>query len=196
MNIFGLAWRKFGVRNAPDGRRIVAFALAGARGQTTVAAALLLVVLILVAAGLTDAYILLETRAWARQVAEDAAISGASAGRDWDGFIATGEMRLIETTAYDVALDALGEGLSQRSAVTAVTDVRVLPDPSGGVIPSYPPLARADIFGSGDWTTTEPAVGVYLTLPVETVFYRLAIGSGQPVELHVFAAAGVATQTN
>jgi hypothetical protein len=153
-------------------------------------------VLLLVAAGLTDTYILLETRAWAQRIAEDAAVSGVSAARDWDNYIATGEMRLVETTAQTVALDALAEGLSQRNASPIVTDVRVLPEAAGGSIPNYPPLARADIFGDGDWTANEPAVGVYLALPVETVFFGAAFGGGQPVELHLFAAAGVATQTN
>ena len=166
------------------------------KGQTTIAAALLVVVLILVAAGLTDVYLLLETRAWARRVAEDAAIIGAGAGRDWDGFIATGEMRLIEATAQATTLDALQDGLSERNASPTAIDVRVLAEPFGGSIPNYPPLGRADIFGQGDWTATEPAVGVYLSLPVETTFFGLTFGGNQPVELHLFAAAGVATQTN
>ena len=165
------------------------------RGQTTIAAALLVMVLLLVAAGLTDTYILLETRAWARRVAEDAAVVGASAGRDWDGFVANGEMTLIQATAYTAALDALQDGLDQRGMTAYAADVRVLPNSGGGTITGYPPLERADMFGSSDWTANEPAVGVYLSLPVETVFFGLVNG-GQPVEAHVFAAAGVAVQAN
>jgi hypothetical protein len=40
---------------------------------------------------------------------------------------------------------------------------------------------------------TEPAVGDYLEVPLQTVFWHV-ISGGSAVTLHVFAAAGVMTE--
>ena len=63
--------------------------------------------------------------------------------------------------------------------------VEVLNAPGGGSLADFPP-ART-------WSDTEPAVGIYMEVPVETVFMQ-AVNGGGPVVLHVFAAAGVTSQ--
>ena len=51
----------------------------------------------------------------------------------------------------------------------------------------------ADFPPGQTWMETEPAVGVYLEAPVETVFLQVVNGNSA-VTLHVFAAAGVTTE--
>lgn len=148
----------------------------------------LLPVFVLLAALALDLYSLTTTRAWAYRAAAEAALQGASAGRDWEAFYATGSLRLDENVAGQVALDTLNGGLVQRGLVAESVDIRVLPD--GGSVANYPPLPLADQWNAGTWSSPRPAVGVYVAIPATTTLLGL-VGSRASV-LHVFAAASVA----
>ena len=157
-------------------------------GQAIVLVVVLLPVFALLAALALDLYSLTTTRAWAYRVAAEAALQGASVGRDWEAFYATGIMRLDENVAGQVALNTLNAGLAQRGLSASSIDIRVLPD--GGSISDYPPLAQADQWNASNWSSPRPAVGVYVAIPVTTTLLGLA--GGHTSELHVFAAASVA----
>jgi hypothetical protein len=169
---------KFGTRNSTFPQS----------GQAVVLVVVLLPVFVLLAALVLDLYSLTTTRAWAYRVAAEAALQGASAGRDWEAFYATGNLRLDENLASQVALDTLNGELAQRGLAASSIDIRVLPD--GGNIAHYPPQANADQWNAGSWSSPRPAVGVYVSIPVTTILLRLT-GSHASV-LHVFAAASVA----
>ena len=157
-------------------------------GQAVVLVVVLLPVFVLLAALALDLYSLTTTRAWAYRAAAEAALQGASVGRDWEAFYATGNMRLDESLAGQVALDTLNAELLQRGLSASAIDIRVLPD--GGSISHYPPQANADQWNASNWTSPRPAVGVYVSIPVTTTLLGL-VGSQASV-LHVFAAASVA----
>jgi hypothetical protein len=69
-------------------------------------------------------------------------------------------------------------------------DVRVLPGPTGGSISDYPPNPVRSGAGLGSWSSSEPAVGVYLEVSVNWVM--LDVLGNQPKTVRVFASAGVA----
>jgi len=73
-----------------------------------------------------------------------------------------------------------------------VVDIRVLADPEGGIVPGYPAVPRASQWNVSSWSESEPSVGVFLVIPVETYLFGL-INGNQRIQVHVFAAAGVAT---
>ena len=76
-----------------------------------------------------------------------------------------------------------------RGIVDFTSDVRVLPDYEGGSISGYPPAAVRLGAGRGNWTSSEPAVGVYLSFPVSTFLLSFV---GRPiVQVSVFASASV-----
>jgi hypothetical protein len=157
-------------------------------GQAVVLVVVLLPVFVLLAALALDLYSLTTARAWAYRAAGEAALQGASVGRDWEAFYATGNMQLNESLAGQVALDTLNAGLSQRGLSASSIDIQVLPD--GGSVANYPPLAQADQWNASSWTSPRPAVGVYVSIPVTTTL--LGLVGGRMSELHVFAAASVA----
>lgn len=157
-------------------------------GQAIVLVVVLLPVFVLLAALALDLYSLTTARAWAYRAAAEAALQGASAGRDWEAFYATGNLRLDENIASQVALNTLNAGLAQRGLSASTIDVRVLPD--GGSVANYPPLAQADQWNASTWSSPRPAVGVYVAIPATTTLLGL-VGSRASV-LHVFAAASVA----
>lgn len=165
-------------------------------GQALASGVLMVIVLLLVAAGLVDAYALLEARAWGYRVAEAAALRGASRARDWEHATATGEMRLLEDIAQSEAMDLVGREMAVRGVAEFEADVRVLPETSGGAVLGFPPLAVASQFGESGWSEDGPSVGVYLAFPVETFFFGLVVPGGNEMEgghrvqVHVFAAAG------
>jgi len=65
-----------------------------------------------------------------------------------------------------------------------------LPDADGGSVSGYPPEKVRLGEGLGNWNSNEPAVGVYLEVPVNWLLLdQLNI---QEKIVHVFAAAGVA----
>ncbi len=88
------------------------------------------------------------------------------------------------------AASALTEELSARGVVSYTADIRVLPAWDGGAVGGYPPVPVRMGAGRGAWSSPEPAVGVYLHIPVETFFLGLV---GRPsVGVDAFASAGVA----
>jgi hypothetical protein len=161
------------------------------RGQATLAVGLSLLMLALLAAGVVDVARLWETRLWAYRVAEAAALSGASAGRDYAAFVATGVLTLEATAAQVAAQEALLLGLQERGLDGAVAyDIRVHPTAGSATFPGYPPVVHASQRG-WPWSPDAPAVGVYLVVPVRPILYGWIHGNTE-IDLHVFAAAGVA----
>ena len=165
------------------------------RGQVAVLAALLIMVFVLLAAGLVDGYLLLEARNWGYQAAQQAALAGVSQGRDWDSLFpppCVGEpapIRLASSTAQDAATSLLQQEMDLRGVSSYSYDVRVLPDYNGGSISGYPPAAVRLGAGRGNWSSSEPAVGVYLSFPVST--FLLSFVGRPTVQVSVFASAGV-----
>lgn len=162
------------------------------RGQASVAGIMATLILILITAGLVDLYRLHEVRSWAYQAASDAALAGVGSGRDYAYFMATGMISLDEGVAIQAARERVQEEMAARGIVEYVVDIRALPDPEGGSIPGYPPVPRASQWNVTSWSESEPSVGVFLVVPVETYLFGL-INGNQPIQVHVFAAAGVAT---
>lgn len=161
-----------------------------ARGSATLAGVFVVLILVLLAAALVDVYRIQDTRAFAYSAANDAALRGASFGRAWDRFTATGEMGLDPLSAENAAQSALGELLAARGIVPYAYEIQVLPDPGGGSVANFPPVARAELTGAPAWTEARPAVGVYLAIPVPTILFGFVNGN-QPVTAHAFAAAGI-----
>jgi hypothetical protein len=161
------------------------------RGQAVVAALLLVMTAVLLAGGMVDVYRLQETRHWAYRAAEAAALNGAATGRDLSAIYVVGQPRVDPDVGYEAAEDALLDALARRGVVGATYRIEVLE--WGGTAAGFPPVPRADMWGASDWTSVEPAVGVYLAVPVDTFLLGLVSGN-QPVTVHAFAAAGVSTQ--
>jgi hypothetical protein len=160
------------------------------RAQSAVMGILILLVLLLLTAGLVDLYRAFAARTWAYSVAQEAALIGVSSARDWETLSTTGEMRLNEA----VAIQSAGETVMTEMATRRITDyeliIRVLPEPNGGRFENFPPRPVRLGTGKGDWETNEPAVGVYLQVPVDWV---LLDTFGIPEKsVSVFASAGVA----
>ncbi|MBU2609858.1 MAG: hypothetical protein KJ606_02760 [Chloroflexi bacterium] len=165
------------------------------RGQVAVLGAVLIMLFVLLAAVLIDAYALLEARNWGYRAAQQAALSGISNGRDWASLdpppCAGGPppMRLASGAAQNAAINLLQQEMTLRGISNYTHDVRVLPDYGGGSIAGYPPLPTRLGAGRGNWTSNEPAVGVYLSFPVSTFLMSFI---GRPtVQISVFASAGV-----
>ena len=160
------------------------------RAQSAVWGFLAMMVFIAVSSGLVDIYRLYAARNWAYAVAQEAAMAGASQGRDWSAISAFGEIRLNLPTARQEAEDLIAAEMSARGITGYAMDVRVLPDPTGGSIGGYPPKPVRLGTGLGNWSSNEPAVGVYLEMPVS---WLLLDQLNIPVKtVRVFAAAGVA----
>jgi hypothetical protein len=160
-----------------------------------VIAAILIMLFVLLAAALVDGYMLLEARNWGYQAAQQAALAGVSAGRDWtrlNKLVCTGgpqPIGLVSSTAQNAAVSLLQQEMALRGINGYTYDVRVLPDYDGGSISGYPPVAVRLGAGRGSWVSDEPAVGVYLSFPVNTFLLSFV---GRPVvQVNVFAAAGV-----
>lgn len=160
------------------------------RGMGLAGGFLLMLVFILLAGVLVDVYTLERARDWGFRAAQDAALIGASKGRDWESLSAAG-IRLDPETAKTEAEHHVTAAAAAAGLTSYTIDVRVLPDFNGGTVAGYPPVSRASVFGHVDWASPEPAVGVYLEFPVATTFLGILNGNA-PVTLHTFAAAGVA----
>ncbi len=160
------------------------------RGQSAVWGFLAMFVFIAIASGLVDLYRLYAARNWAYSVAQEAAMAGASRGRDWSAITVDGQMRLNAAIARDEAERLVTTEMTARGITGYTMDIRVLPDPGGGSIPGYP-LSPVRLGNSlGEWQSDEPAVGVYLEVPVNWLLLdRLNIAVRT---VRVFAAAGVA----
>ena len=165
------------------------------RGQVAVQAALLIMLFVLLASALVDAYTLLEARNWGYQAAQQAALAGVSKGRDWDSVSSppcTGgpaPISLYSITAESAAVALLEQEMALRGIADYTYDIRVLPDYFGGAIAGFPPATVRLGNGRGNWSSAEPAVGVYLSFPVST--FLLSFVGRPTVQIHVFASAGV-----
>lgn len=160
------------------------------RGQSAVWGVVAMLVLIAVAAGLVDIYRLYAARNWAYSVAQEAAMAGASRGRDWSSLSSDGALRLDAVNAQDEAGQIVQKEMAARGVTGYLADIRVLPDATGGSLAGFPPRPVRLGTGMGDWSSGEPAVGVYLEVPVNWLMLDILDTSLKSV--HVFAAAGVA----
>jgi len=167
-------------------------------GQAMVLSLLFLSVLLLLAAGMVDVYSLLEMRSSAYQAAQQAALAGVSDGRDWSsatippasGCTGPRAIELDEAAARAAAMSTLTAELSNRGVTNYTADVRVLPAWDGGSVSGYPPIPVRTGASRGYWSSSEPAVGVYLRISVDTFFLALV---GRPaVDVVAFSSAGVA----
>jgi len=142
-----------------------------------------------------DGYLLMEARNWGYQAAQQAALAGVSQGRDWESLASPpcaggpAPIHLDASTAQKAATNLLQQEMSLRGIVDFTSDVRVLPDYEGGSISGYPPAAVRLGAGRSNWSSSEPAVGVYLSFPVNT--FLLSFVGRPTVQINVFASAGV-----
>jgi len=160
------------------------------RAQSIVWGFLAIMVFISTASGLIDVYRLYAARNWAYSVAQEAAMAGASRGRDWSSIIGGGDIRLNTTTAKSEAQQLVAAEMAARGITQYVMDIQVLPDASGGNIAGYPPHSVRLGTNMGNWSSNEPAVGVYLEIPVNWVMLDML--NSQSKTVRVFASAGVA----
>ncbi len=158
--------------------------------QSAVWGLIAILFLVLVASGLVDIYRLYSVRNWAYSVAQEAAMTGASRGRDWSAVKTSAEIRLNADTAQNEANQIVRVELSARGISGYSADIRVLPNPGGGEMPDYPPNPVRLGLGRGSWSSNQPSIGVYLSLPVNwLILDHLGI---IPKTVNVFASAGVA----
>ncbi len=164
------------------------------RGSAVVAGVLFTFILLVLAAAIVDVYRLQDTRTFAYSAANDAALRGASLGRDWDSYTATGELYLDASAANDAAKTALEQMMQARRITNFQYVIGVLPNPGGGTFAMPAPcLLCASLWNTTVWTEDEPAVGVCTVVTVPTILFGL-INGNQPIAVHAFAAAGVAQQ--
>ncbi len=154
------------------------------RGQTIISGIVAVLLLIAVAATLIDGLHLLTLRQRCLEIASAAALRGVSVGRDYDGYLATGQITLDAATARDEATNAADVALTTLGLSGYTIRVEVLDAPGGGSVADFPPGQA--------WTESRPAVGVYLDVPGDTVLMQGVLSA--PVTLRAFAAAGVETE--
>jgi hypothetical protein len=181
-----------------------------ARGQILVLAVIFVLMFFLVAVVLIDVYSVMEARAWGYRVAQAAALAGASRTTGgWIFYQPTVDPLLPTPTARSdncmdpirteldpiLAEDAASDMLEQEMQTRGLSypadygyEIRVHWDFDGYTEVGWPPGAAR--LGGGDWSSAEPAVGVYLWFDVFT--FLSGIVGRSSVTVHVFAAAGVA----
>jgi hypothetical protein len=161
------------------------------RGSAAIAGLLFTLILIVLAAAIVDVYRVQDTRTFAYSAANDAALRGASFGRDWDRFTATGEMYLNPYAATEAAQDTLEQMMQVRGITDFRYQIGAIPNPGGGTfnLPA-PCVSRASLWNTTTWTETQPAVGVCVQIQVPTILLGLVNGN-QSVTVNAFAAAGV-----
>ncbi|NMB68841.1 MAG: hypothetical protein GYA20_08775 [Chloroflexi bacterium] len=160
------------------------------RAQSAVWGFLGMLVFITLTSGLVDLYRLYAARNWAYGVAQEAAMAGVSRGRDWSSLMVDGHLRLDPDQASAQAHTVIDSAMSSRGITVYTKDVRVLPDSDGGSMAEYPPQPVRLASGAGNWSSSEPAVGVYLEVPVNWLMLDMLNLNEKTVR--VFAAAGVA----
>jgi len=167
-------------------------------GQVAVLVILLAMLFIGLAGALIDVYVLLEARNWAYQAAQQATLVGVSKGRAWSGITADRNclepMTLNAGTARSEAQSLLQQEMNLRGIATYNYDVRVLPDAAGGSISGFPPQTVRLGEGRGNWSISEPSVGVYLSFPVQT--FLMAFFGRPQVQIDVFAASSIHQPAN
>ena len=94
------------------------------------------------------------------------------------------------STAKNEAEQLVIAEMAARGITSYGMDVRVLPDITGGSVSGFPPRPVRLGSGLGSWSSSEPAVGVYLEVPVNWLMLdRINVVTKT---VRVFAAAGVA----
>ena len=159
------------------------------KAQTAVWALLVTLLFIAVAGGLVDIYRLFAARNWAYAVAQEAALAGVSKGRDWVSITTSGDIRLVEAIARSTAESLVMAEMIERGISGYSLDVRILPNSDGGTISGYPPRPVRLGGNLGSWSSDEPAVGVYVEMPVNWLLLD-RIGIAEKT-VAAFAAAGV-----
>ena len=154
------------------------------RAQTMASGVIAVLLLIVVASALIDGLTLLSTRQRCLEIASAAALRGTSAGRDYAGYLSSGQIGLDPIAASDEAVRAADDALHALGLTGYVVRVEVLAAPGGGSVSDFPP--------GRTWTEATPAVGIYLDVPGDTVLMQAILSA--PVSLRVFAAAGVETE--
>ena len=155
------------------------------RAQTMASGVFVILLLLVTAATVVDGLHLLTMRQRCLEIASSAALQGTSRGRDYAHYLVTGQIALDVITARDEATGAADAALAALGLSGYTIQVEVLAAPGSGSLSGFPP--------GQTWMETEPAVGIYLEVPVQTVFLHIVNGSSA-VTLHVFAAAGVTTE--
>lgn len=159
------------------------------QAQSAVWGLLTILVLAAIAGALVDIYRLYAARNWTYAVAQEAALAGASRGRDWSAVASGGKIGLTATAAQSEAQSLVTMEMAARGVSQFSMDIRVLPNPTGGSITSFPPSPVRLGAGLGAWSSNEPAVGVYLEVPVSWLLLDM-LGT-QAKTVRVFASAGV-----
>ena len=118
--------------------------------------------------GLVDIYRLYAARNWAYSVAQEAAMTGASRGRDWSSLIVDGNIRLdpdhvqkCRRRQWSNLPESAGEYATYVESMCGSCRMQL-----GEV---WLDTRRARFVwrsGAGNWNSNEPAVGVYLEVPV------------------------------
>ena len=160
------------------------------KAQSAVWGLLTILILVVIAGGLVDIYRLYAARNWAYSVAQEAALAGASRGRDWDTVLNSGFIQLDQAVANTEAQNLVNSSMQARGITGYTYSIRVLPDPFGGTVSGFPPRPVRLGEGLSDWSSNEPAVGVYLEVPVQWTI--LDIFGIDLKTVRVFASAGVA----
>jgi hypothetical protein len=184
------------------------------RGQVLILAVVIILLFIFVATALLDVYHIEEARNWGYRVAQDAALAGASGKvsgtSNWVVFQPTIDPTLDTptpggSTCIDPVQIELDPGNAEAAAENMLLaemsargfhpadyeyDIRVIWQVGGDTIPNYPTVPVRLGANRGDWSSTAPAVGVYISFRVST--FLMSIVGRSTVEVHVFAAAGVA----
>jgi hypothetical protein len=88
------------------------------------------------------------------------------------------------------AQNLVNSAMQARGITGYTSSIRVLPDPLGGTVSGFPPRPVRLGEGLSDWSSNEPAVGVYLEVPVQWTI--LDIFGIDLKTVRVFASAGVA----
>lgn len=159
------------------------------RGQAAIWGMLTMLLLVVIAGALVDVYRLVEARNWAYAVAQEAALRGVSLGRDWGSVTNGTKIRLDSAMAWQEALLLAQEEMDARQVTGYTIDVHVLPGPDGGTVPGFPPRRVRLGNNRGEWSSPEPAVGVYISLPVPlTLLKFIGLSNGQ---VSAFVSAGV-----
>jgi len=182
---------------------------AARRGQVLILAVIFIFMFFLVATVLIDVYHIEEARNWGYRVAQQAAIAGTlGTGTAWtiyqptvdpavgpptpypSGCLDPVRIELNPTEAYNAALAMLQTEMATRGfAYPGGYDyqIEVLPDFDGGTKIGFPPNPVRLGSGRGDWSTSNPAVGVYISFYVHT--FLMSVVGRPTVTVHVFAAA-------
>jgi hypothetical protein len=180
------------------------------RGQILILAVVVFFLFFLIATVLIDVYTLFEARNWGYRVAQQAALAGASyTTSKWtfiqptvdpavdtptpnpNGCVDPMRVQLDAIEAESAANEMLNRELATRDdVVVLVREVEVHFQTNGDTTYAWPPggvrLGVSDV----DWTTDNPAVGVYLSFHVDT--FLLSFLGITPGDIHVFAAAEAA----